>query len=491
MLEKGKIYLGKGDAAQYLDLKIANRHGLIAGATGTGKTVTLRNLAEGFSAAGVPVFVADVKGDLTGISTAGRHDGKPFLAKRAEAIGFSDQYQFSGFPTLYWDLFGEQGHPTRATVSEMGPMMLARLLDLTDAQEGVLNVAFSVADDEQLMLLDLKDLRAMLTFVADHAKDLRDTYGNVSSSSVGAIQRDLLVLENQGAEHFLGEPALDLNDFIRSDFSGHGVVNLLAANKLMQSPKLYATFLLWLLSELFEELPEIGDPDKPKIVFFFDEAHLLFDDAPDALVDKITQVVRLIRSKGVGVYFITQNPADIPDDVLGQLGNRIQHALRAYTPKERKAIKAAAESFRENPSFKTETAITELGIGEALVSTLGPDGVPSVVERTLIRPPSSQLDPLTPEALTEVRGRSPLKGKYDTMVDRESAYELLQARAEEQAKRKAEQAKVDEEEEAREPKRRGRRGDSLWEAAAKSVVRSAGRQIARRLIRGLLGSLLR
>lgn len=388
MLEKSRIYLGSGETPQYLDLKRANRHGLIAGATGTGKTVTLRNLAEGFAAAGVPVFAADIKGDLTGISLPGSHDGKPFLAKRAEEIEFSGQYQFSGFPTLYWDVFGEQGHPVRATISEMGPMMLARLLELTNAQEGVLNIAFAVADDEQMMLLGLKDLRAMLNFVADHAKDLRDTYGNVSPQSVGAIQRALLVLENQGAESFLGEPALDLQDFIRCDFSGHGVINLLSATRLMQSPKLYATFLLWLLSELFEELPEVGDPEKPVIVFFFDEAHLLFDDAPEALVDKITQVVRLIRSKGVGVYFITQNPADIPDDVLGQLGNRIQHALRPYTPKERKAIKAAAESFRPNPAFDTENAITELGIGEALVSTLDEDGAPGVIKRTLIHPPA-------------------------------------------------------------------------------------------------------
>jgi DNA helicase HerA-like ATPase len=365
--------------------------------------------------------------------------------------------------------------------------MLARLLDLTDVQEGVLNVAFNVADDQQLMLLDLKDLRAILSFVSDHAKELRGEYGNVSSSSVGAIQRDLLVLENQGAEHFLGEPALNLSDFIRNDFSGHGVINLLAATKLMQSPKLYAIFLLWLLSELFEELPEVGDLDKPKIIFFFDEAHLLFDGAPDALIDKITQVVRLIRSKGVGIFFITQNPADIPDAVLGQLGNRIQHALRAYTPKERKAIKAAADSFRENPKFDTKTAITELGIGEALVSTLSDDGVPSVVDRTLIRPPSSRLDPLSADELATVRDRSPLKGKYDDTVDRESAYELLKARAAEQAKREAEREATEDEK----PRGRSSRSDSLWQAASKSAVRAIGSQVARQLFRGLLGSLLR
>jgi DNA helicase HerA-like ATPase len=493
MLEDGKIFLGlgesRGETPQYLDLRSANRHGLIAGATGTGKTVTLRVLAEGFAEAGVPVFAADVKGDLSGFSKPGSDEGKPFLAKRAADIGFTGEYAFSGYPTLYWDLFGERGHPIRATVSEMGPMMLARLLELTDVQEGVLNVAFSVADDEQLMLLDLKDLRAMLNFVADHAKELRATYGNVTGASVGAIQRDFLVLENQGADRFLGEPALDIDDFIRCDFGGRGVINLLAADRLMQAPKLYATFLLWLLSELFEALPEVGDPDKPVMVFFFDEAHLLFDDAPDALIDKVTQVVRLIRSKGVGVYFITQNPADIPDAVLGQLGNRIQHALRAYTPKERRAIKAAAESFRENPGFDTGEAITELGIGEALVSTLGPDGVPSRVERTLIRPPSSRLDPLDDTEHAAMRGHSPLKGKYDETVDRESAYEMLQQRAEEQARREAERETAQESKEK--PAQKSRGGDSLWDAAAKSAVRSAGRMVARQLVRGLLGSLLR
>lgn len=503
--EDSRIFIGKGDIAQSLSLRYANRHGLVAGATGTGKTVTLRNLVEGFSAAGVPVFAADIKGDLSGIIEAETGEGKPFLAKRATAIGWQDQYQFQGFPTVFWDLFGRQGHPIRATISEMGPVLIARLLDLNDTQEGVLTAAFDLADDEGMLLLDLKDLRSMLTFVGDNAKELRTTYGNISSASIGAIQRSLLTLENQGAENFFGEPALALADFMRIDDKGLGVVNLLAANELMQNPRLYATFLLWLLSELFEELPEVGDPDKPKLVFFFDEAHLLFDNAPRALLEKVTQVVRLIRSKGVGVYFVTQNPADIPDDVLGQLGNRIQHALRAYTPKERKAIKAAADSFRPNPAFDTETVITELGVGEALVSTLQEKGIPGIVERTLIRPPCSRLDPLSVSEREVILAKSTMAKKYDTAIDRESAYEMLQGRAEDIAKaehrRKDEETRLQAEEQAlrkeqmaqksARTRQRSSRSDSMLEAAAKSVLRTAGRELGRKLIRGLLGSILR
>ena len=504
MIDDGRIFLGKGDTPQFLDLRRANRHGLIAGATGTGKTVSLRDLAEGFSAAGVPVFAADIKGDLSGIGAEGTAVGKPFLMERAEAIGWADQYRFEGFPTVYWDLFGRQGHPIRTTISEMGPLMLSQLLNLNDTQEGVLNICFDLADEEGLLLLDLKDLRSMLNFVADNAKALRPVYGNISGASVGAIQRSLLVLENQGGDRFFGEPALALADMMRVE-DGKGVVNLLAADELVRAPKLYATFLLWLLSELFEELPEVGDPEKPKLVFFFDEAHLLFEKAPSALLEKVAQVVRLIRSKGVGVYFVTQNPADIPDEVLGQLGNRVQHALRAYTPKERKAIRAAAESFRENPAFDTAEVITELGVGEALVSTLEAKGIPSIVERTLMRPPASQLEPLGQGARDRAIDRSPLAGRYDKAVDRESAYEVLaeraakaaeQARAAEAEERRLEAEAERERQLERDAKRRGgtgrrSRSDSLFDAAAKSLIRTASREIGRRLVRGILGSLLR
>jgi len=497
MLRDGKIYLGRGETDQFLSLNLANRHGLVTGATGTGKTVTLRDLAEGFSAAGVPVFAADIKGDLSGLCEPETGEGKPFLARRAQEIGWQDRYHFQGFPTVFWDLFGRRGHPVRATISEMGPLLLAQLLDLNDTQEGVLTVAFELADDEGMLLLDLKDLRAMLTFVGDNAASLRTRYGNISSASVGAIQRRLLTLESQGGENFFGEPALYLADLMQVH-DGKGVINLLAADQLVQSPKLYATFLLWLLSELFEELPEVGDPDKPKLVFFFDEAHLLFDKAPDALLDKVTQVVRLIRSKGVGVYFVTQNPADIPDQVLGQLGNRIQHALRAYTPKERRAIKAAAESFRENPAFDTETVITELGVGEALVSTLEDRGIPSIVQRTLIRPPCSRLDPLAEPERQRMMSSSPLRGKYDTAFDRQSAYEMLLQRAEQAAQQERQQAAREQEERARQSSRsrsrgggRSSRSDSLLETTAKSVLRSAGRSLGTRLVRGLLGTFLR
>ncbi len=436
----GSIFLGSalngsalnpaGIEPQYLVLKRANRHGLVAGATGTGKTVSLQIMAEGFSAAGVPVFMADVKGDLSGISQAGI--SKDFLTKRADSIGLTD-YAFRPFPTVFWDVFGEQGHPVRATISEMGPILLSRLLELNDTQEGVLNIAFRLADEQGLLLLDLKDLQAMLTHVAESADELTVRYGNVSKATVGTIQRSLLRLENQGAEKFFGEPALELSAFRRTDPHGYGMINVLAADKLIQSPQLYATFLLWLLSELFEELPEIGDPEKPVLVFFFDEAHLLFKDAPKALLDRVANLVRLIRSKGVGVYFITQNPQDVPDEVLGQLGNRVQHALRAYTPRDAKAVKTAAETFRPNPALDTERVITELGVGEALVSTLDDKGVPSIVERTLIRPPSSRLGPVTPEERRMTIATSPIGTVYDKAVDRESAYERLAAKPAEKA----------------------------------------------------------
>jgi DNA helicase HerA-like ATPase len=421
----GTIFVGKGTKPEYLTLALANRHGLVAGATGTGKTVTLQILAEGFSRAGVPVFCADIKGDLSGIAAVG--EAKEAFVKRAKDIGID--YAPDEFPAVFWDLFGEQGHPIRATISEMGPLLLSRLLDLNEVQEGVLNIAFRVADERGLMLLDLKDLRAMLGFLADNAQELGTLYGNITKSSIGTIQRQLLVLENQKAEKFFGEPALALQDFMRTDRDGRGFINILAADKLMENPRLYATFLLWLLSELFEDLPEVGDPDKPKLVFFFDEAHLLFDDAPKALLDKIEQVVRLIRSKGVGVYFVTQNPLDVPDDVLGQLGNRVQHALRAFTPRDQRAVKAAAETFRPNPKLDTAKVITELGKGEALVSFLDAKGSPEIVERALIRPPTARLGVITPEERAAVIARSPFKGKYDTAIDSESAFEQLQQRA--------------------------------------------------------------
>ena len=421
----GKILVGKSGAKpEALTLRLANRHGLVAGATGTGKTVTLQVMAEGFSNAGVPVFAADIKGDLSGLAAAG--ESKPVFLKRAEEIRIS--YEPDRFPTVFWDLFGEQGHPIRATVIEMGPLLLARLLELNDTQEGVLNIAFRVADDNQWPVLDLKDLRALLLHLNENLKEVSGKYGNVSAASVGAIQRQLLMLENQGANEFFGEPALDLNDFMKVDRDGRGIVNILAADKLMQRPRLYASFLLWMLSELFEQLPEVGDLDKPKLVFFFDEAHLLFNDAPKALLDAVEQVVRLIRSKGVGVYFVTQNPLDVPETVLGQLGNRVQHALRAFTPRDQRAVKAAAETFRQNPGFDVAKAITELAVGEALVSFLEDKGTPSVVERALIAPPQGRVGPLTVAERNTLIAASPLRGKYDTAVDNESAYEMLAAR---------------------------------------------------------------
>jgi DNA helicase HerA-like ATPase len=419
-----KIFIGKGEQPAWLTLALANRHGLVTGATGTGKTVSLQVMAEGFARAGVPVFAADIKGDLSGISEVG--EAKDFILKRAQDMGLA--FQVDQFSTVFWDVFGEQGHPVRATVSEMGPLLLSRMMDLNDVQEGVMNIAFKVADEQGLLLLDMKDLRAILTFIAEHAGELTTQYGNVSKQTVGTIQRQLLVLENQGGDKFFGEPALDLKDFMRTDRDGRGMVNILVADKLMQSPRLYATFLLWMLSELFEQLPEAGDPPKPKLVFFFDEAHLLFNDAPKALMEKIEQVVRLIRSKGVGVYFVTQNPIDVPDKVLAQLGNRVQHALRAFTPRDQKAVTAAAETFRPNPKLDTAQVIMQLGKGEALVSFLEGNGIPAVVERVTVRPPTARIGPITPEERKSIIDNSPVKGKYDTAIDSESAYEILQKR---------------------------------------------------------------
>src|ERR1700750_1308405 len=419
-----KILVGKGEVPAWLTLALANRHGLVTGATGTGKTVSLQVMAEGFARAGVPVFAADIKGDLSGISEVG--EAKDFIVKRAAEMGLT--FQPDRFSTVFWDVFGEQGHPVRATVSEMGPLLLSRMMDLNDVQEGVLNIAFRVADEQGLLLLDMKDLRAILSFIAEHAAELTTQYGNVSKQTVGTIQRQLLVLENQGGDQFFGEPALALKDFMRTDSAGRGMVNILVADKLMQSPQLYATFLLWMLSELFEELPEAGDPAKPKLVFFFDEAHLLFNDAPKALMDKIEQVVRLIRSKGVGVYFVTQNPIDVPDKVLAQLGNRVQHALRAFTPRDQKAVQAAAQTFRPNPKLDTAKVIMELGKGEALVSFLEGNGTPAMVERIMVRPPTGRIGPITPDERKAIMNNSPVKGKYDTAIDAESAYEILQKR---------------------------------------------------------------
>jgi DNA double-strand break repair helicase HerA and related ATPase len=415
------IVVGKSQKYEVLDLRFGNRHGLITGATGTGKTVTLQVLAEGFSLAGVPVFAADIKGDLSGISAAG--EAKEAFVERARGMGLT--YRPDEFPTVFWDVFGEQGHPVRATISEMGPLLLSRMMDLNDTQEGVLNITFRVADELGLPLLDLKDLRSMLTHVADDAAALQKTYGNVSAATVGTVQRQLLVLENQGATSFFGEPALSISDLMRTTNDGRGIVNILAADKLIANPRLYATFLLWILSELFEELPEVGDVDKPKLVFFFDEAHLLFNEAPKALLTKIEQVVRLIRSKGVGVYFVTQNPLDVPETVLAQLGNRVQHALRAFTPRDQKSVKAAADTFRPNKDLDTAQVITELGKGEALVSFLEGNGVPSIVQRTMIRPPSARLGVVSMEERRATMMNSPLRGKYDTTIDAESAYEML------------------------------------------------------------------
>lgn len=518
MADQDSIFIGasrKPDDSyqqpEQLLLKYGNRHGLVTGATGTGKTVTLQILAEGFSNAGVPVFCADIKGDLSGISMMG--SAQDFLLKRAEQIKL-DPYEFQEFPVIFWDLFGEQGHPIRATVSEMGPLLLSRLMNLTEAQEGVMNIAFRIADEDGLLLLDMKDLQALLAIVAERADEIGARYGNVTKPSVGAIQRSLLILEQQGAKNFFGEPALKIQDLMRTTRDGRGAINVLAADKLMMNPRLYATFLLWLMSELFEVLPEVGDPDKPKLVFFFDEAHLLFDDAPKALVDRVEQVVRLIRSKGVGVYFVTQNPLDVPETVLAQLGNRVQHALRAYTPREQKAVKTAADTFRPNPDFDCAKAITQLGTGEALVSTLEAKGIPSVVQRTLIRPPASRLGPITPQERAKLIAESPVSGQYDQTVDRESAFEMLQKKAAD-AQKAAEDARQQDQQssggskwtlpgfgdEPSAPPPRSRdttyraprpsNRQTVAEAAIKSVVRSVGSSVGRAIVRGILGSLSR
>ena len=495
VIQDGKIFLGTSVKPEYLDLALANRHGLITGATGTGKTVTLQILAEGFSAAGVPVFAADIKGDLSGIAKAGT--AKDFIVKRNEKIGLTD-YRPQSYPTVFWDVFGEQGHPVRATVADMGPLLLSRLLELNDVQEGVLNIAFRVAADEveaghkDFALVDLKDLRSIIMHVGEKANELKTVYGNIASASVGAIQRRLLVLEEQGADQFFGEPALNIDDLMRVAMDGRGIINLLAADKLMQNPRLYSTFLLWLLTDLWKRLPEVGDQPKPKLVFFFDEAHLLFDEAPKALLQRIEQVARLIRSKGVGVYFITQNPLDVPDTVSSQLGNRVQHALRAFTPREQKAVRAAATTFRQNPDIDTEKAIMEVGVGEALVSVLENKGEPSIVQRTLIRPPEGQIGPLTQAEREDLMKRSPVANKYEQAIDRESAHEIL-------AKRAAEAA-AKEEELAQEAASGGsnwgsvifgrgpRGGKSLGEQAvsyaSKSIMRRVISQVVRTIMRG-------
>lgn len=484
-----RIYIGSSQnaqgqgSAQYLTLKYANRHGLIAGATGTGKTVTLQTIAEEFSQNGIPVFCADIKGDLSGISQPGKPSAK--VDERIKQLGIKD-YAPKACPVIFWDVFGKKGHPIRTTISEMGPLLLARLMGLNDVQEGVLNICFSVADHEGLLLLDLKDLRSILNYVSENAQQVSKEYGNVSPTTVAAIQRELLSLDRAGAEKFFAEPALDIRDLMRTAPNGQGYVNVLAADELVQSPQLYATFLLWLLSEIYEDLPEAGDLDKPKLAFFFDEAHLLFNDAPKVLLDKVEQVVRLIRSKGVGVYFITQNPQDVPDSVLGQLSNRFQHALRAFTPKDQKAVKVAADTFRPNPAFKTADAITNLGVGEALVSTLEAGGTPSMVERTFIAPPESQIGAITDPERQAIINKSPLAGFYDRVIDRESAYEKLSAKAE-----KATQVVETIVERKVTATARGSNRMGYTETLAKQVIRTVGSQVGRQIVRGILGSLLR
>jgi DNA helicase HerA-like ATPase len=487
------LLIAKGDNALYLLPGMSNRHGLVAGATGTGKTVTLQVMAESLSRIGVPVFAADVKGDLSGISQAGQDN--PKLRDRVKKLGLTD-FSFAACPVTFWDVFGEQGHPVRTTISEMGPLLMGRILNLNDTQAGVLALVFKIADDNGLLLLDLKDLQAMLQHVGDSAKDFQTQYGNISPASIGTIQRSLTGLQQQGDDKFFGEPALNLDDLLQTDTNGHGVVNILAADKLMASPQLYATFLLWMLSELFEKLPEVGDLEKPKLVFFFDEAHLLFNDLPSTLQAKIEQVIRLIRSKGVGVYFVTQNPLDVPEVVLGQLGNRVQHALRAFTPQDQKAVRAAAQTFRTNPKLNVETVITQLGVGEGLVSFLDEKGIPGVVERALICPPHSQIGPITPEQRQQIIRGSVVFGVYEKTVDRESAYERL--------KGKAQQSPAPGSGPAQTPDKPwyenlglpsslgggGRRGDTVVDAMMKSAARSIGSSVGRQIIRGVLGSLL-
>ena len=508
-----EIYIGLGSNGERQELRLgrANRHGLVAGATGTGKTVTLQSMAEQFSAAGVPVFLADVKGDLSGICISGSHEFKhaDVIEQRVKDLGITD-FAYRDNPGVFWDLYGEKGHPIRTTISEMGALLLSRLMGLNETQEGVLNIAFRLADEEQLPLLDLKDLRALLTFIAENSQDIGRRFGLVADASVGAIQRQLLILENQGATHLFGEPALDLNDLMRLDAAGRGMINVLAADKLMQSPRLYATFLLWMLSELFENLPEVGDPDRPKLVFFFDEAHLLFTDAPKALVSKVEQVARLIRSKGVGVYFITQNPADVPEVILGQLGNRVQHALRAFTAKDQKDLAKAAETYRPNPRFKIDEAIRDVGTGEAVTSFLENKGIPGVVERTLVRPPKSQLGPLDPALRAQIMAGSPMQAKYGTPIDRDSAYERLRAKAgaaaqEAQADpapttapddglshaRRWDGSRSDAPASTPKPKTSSSRNDSMGEAFAKSFARQLGSKAGQAVVRGILGSLFK
>lgn len=480
------ILIAKDSEDIFLLPKMANRHGLIAGATGTGKSVTLRVMAENFSKLGIPVFMADVKGDLAGICRPGGDNAK--VAERAQLF-YPGGFGYTAFPVMFWDVFGEQGHPLRTTISEMGPLLLSRILNLNDTQGGVLSLVFKVADDNGLLLLDLKDLRSMLQFVAENAKSLTTEYGNVSAASVGAIQRRLLELEQQGGDKFFGEPALNMDDMMQTDGQGVGFINILAADKLMQSPKLYATFLLWMLSELFENLPEVGDLEKPKMVFFFDEAHLLFDDAPEALLQKIEQVVRLIRSKGIGVYFSSQNPLDIPDVVLGQLGNRVQHALRAFTPRDQKAVKAAATTFRQNPNINVEAAITELGVGEALVSMLDEKGTPGIVRRALVAPPFSKLGAITPTERQAVIQSSIIAGHYENFVDRESAYELLKVRAEQSAQQTAALAQEKAAAQKQESSPVMEVAGEMLEGFAKSAARSLGTSVGRQILRGVLGGI--
>ncbi|VAW48827.1 Uncharacterized protein YjgR [hydrothermal vent metagenome] len=482
-----EILLGLGEEKVFLDPAFANRHGLIAGATGTGKTITLQVLAEGFSQMGVPVFLSDIKGDLSGISQPGKPHKK--IDERVSKIGI-ENFSFSANPVVFWDLFGEQGHPVRTTISDMGPTLLARLMNLNETQEGVLNIIFEFADDEGMLLLDLKDLRSTLKFVGDNAKNITTGYGHISKASIGAIQRRLLVLEQEGADQFFGEPGLELNDLIKTNDEGLGYINILAADKLMHSPRLYATFLLWLLSELFEELPEVGDLDKPRFVFFFDEAHLLFKEAPKALIEKVEMVVRLIRSKGVGIYFITQSPLDIPESVLGQLGNRVQHALRAFTPRDQKAVRTVAQTMRANPNLDTQKVIGELGVGEALISVLQERGIPSVVQKTLIVPPVSQIGPVKKNERQTVMDNSWLEGRYDTTIDRRSAYEHLVERSQKQIE--AAEAASEQQKELRVPaKKQGRKRQSIGESFMKSAARAIGSRFGRQIVRGILGSIFR
>lgn len=510
MAYKGfETYIAKSEQELHITPRMANRHGLITGATGTGKTVTLQVLAESFSLQGVPVFMTDIKGDLSGVSKAGIPGNK--IKERIEKLGL-EGYENMGFPVCFWDVFGKQGHPMRTTISEMGPLLLSRLLNLNDTQEGVLNLAFKIADDANLLLLDLKDLTSLLEYIGKNRNEFTLSYGNISAASIGSIQRNLIVLEQQGAEHFFGEPAFDIYDLMQTDATGKGVLNILAADQLMQSPRIYSTFLLWLLSELFEELPEAGDLEKPKLVFFFDEAHLLFNEAPKILLEKIEQVVRLIRSKGVGVYFVTQNPLDVPDSVLGQLGNRVQHALRAYTPRDQKAVKAAATTFRSNPNLDVEAAITELGVGEALVSFLDPKGIPMIVERAFILPPCGQIGPITPDERKEIIRKSDVYGVYEKLLDRESAFEVLedrmnqanqakeqeaadQAAEKERIARAKEEAALAKAEAARERAERSRRRSEpdifgeLTKQVGRTATRTLGNELGRSLVRGILGSI--